>query len=203
MSDEDKAKPSKSVMGNLPSTRPTRMARRRDGDPRDRGPRRRPRPSRGRRTKARPKPTAGDAGQDQGEADPAGGQAEGRLRRGGLQAARRALRLAVARPPPRSPSARRAARRPRSAARAPSSSPPPSRRRASWPRSASRSAARRSSAPRVAASPEAVARHRRHERWRRVLGFRPPNRRGRSAPANGVPIGILRPGGELAGPARP
>ena len=33
MSDKDKAKPSKSVMGNLPSTRPTRMARRRDGDP--------------------------------------------------------------------------------------------------------------------------------------------------------------------------
>jgi hypothetical protein len=33
MSDEDKAKPSKSVMGNLPSTRPTRMARRRDGEP--------------------------------------------------------------------------------------------------------------------------------------------------------------------------
>ena len=33
MSDEDKAKPSKSVMGNLPATRPTRMARRRDGDP--------------------------------------------------------------------------------------------------------------------------------------------------------------------------
>ena len=33
MSDEDKAKPAKSVMGSLPSTRPTRMARRRDGDP--------------------------------------------------------------------------------------------------------------------------------------------------------------------------
>src|SRR6187551_2416217 len=33
MSDEDKAKPSKSMMGNLPSTRPQRMARRRDGDP--------------------------------------------------------------------------------------------------------------------------------------------------------------------------
>ena len=33
MSDDDKAKRSKSVMGNLPSTRPTRMARRRDGDP--------------------------------------------------------------------------------------------------------------------------------------------------------------------------
>jgi hypothetical protein len=33
MSDKDKAKPSKSVMGNLPATRPTRMARRRDGDP--------------------------------------------------------------------------------------------------------------------------------------------------------------------------
>ena len=33
MSDEDRAKPAKSVMGNLPSTRPTRMARRRDGDP--------------------------------------------------------------------------------------------------------------------------------------------------------------------------
>jgi hypothetical protein len=33
MSDDDKAKPAKSVMGNLPSTRPTRMARRRDGEP--------------------------------------------------------------------------------------------------------------------------------------------------------------------------
>jgi hypothetical protein len=33
MSDENKGKPSKSVMGNLPSTRPTRMARRRDGEP--------------------------------------------------------------------------------------------------------------------------------------------------------------------------
>ena len=33
MSDDDKGKPAKSVMGNLPSTRPTRMARRRDGDP--------------------------------------------------------------------------------------------------------------------------------------------------------------------------
>ena len=33
MSDKDKSRPSKSVMGNLPSTRPTRMARRRDGDP--------------------------------------------------------------------------------------------------------------------------------------------------------------------------
>ena len=33
MSDKDKGKPSKSVMGNLPSTRPTRMARRRDGEP--------------------------------------------------------------------------------------------------------------------------------------------------------------------------
>jgi hypothetical protein len=33
MSDEKKGKPAKSVMGNLPSTRPTRMARRRDGEP--------------------------------------------------------------------------------------------------------------------------------------------------------------------------
>jgi hypothetical protein len=33
MSEKDKAEPSKSVMGNLPATRPTRMARRRDGDP--------------------------------------------------------------------------------------------------------------------------------------------------------------------------
>jgi hypothetical protein len=32
MSDKNKGKPSKSVMGNLPSTRPTRMARRRDGE---------------------------------------------------------------------------------------------------------------------------------------------------------------------------
>jgi hypothetical protein len=33
MSDQDKGKPGKSVMGNLPSTRPQRMARRRDGEP--------------------------------------------------------------------------------------------------------------------------------------------------------------------------
>ena len=33
MSDQDKGEPGKSVMGNLPSTRPQRMARRRDGDP--------------------------------------------------------------------------------------------------------------------------------------------------------------------------
>ena len=33
MTDNDKAKPAKSVMGNLPATRPTRMARRRDGEP--------------------------------------------------------------------------------------------------------------------------------------------------------------------------
>ena len=33
MTEKDKSKPSKSVMGNLPSTRPTRMGRRRDGDP--------------------------------------------------------------------------------------------------------------------------------------------------------------------------
>ena len=33
MTDKDKAKPAKNVMGNLPSTRPTRMARRRDGEP--------------------------------------------------------------------------------------------------------------------------------------------------------------------------
>jgi hypothetical protein len=33
MSEEDKAKPAKGVMGNLPATRPTRMARRRDGEP--------------------------------------------------------------------------------------------------------------------------------------------------------------------------
>ena len=33
MSDENKGKPSKSVMGNLSSTRPTRMGRRRDGEP--------------------------------------------------------------------------------------------------------------------------------------------------------------------------
>jgi len=33
MSDQNKGKSSKSVMGNLPSTRPTRMGRRRDGEP--------------------------------------------------------------------------------------------------------------------------------------------------------------------------
>jgi hypothetical protein len=56
MSDKDKAKPSKSVMGNLPATRPTRMARRRDGDPLSRAEEApaKPRAS----TKARPKPAA-------------------------------------------------------------------------------------------------------------------------------------------------
>jgi hypothetical protein len=56
MSDKDKAKPSKSVMGNLPATRPTRMARRRDGDPVTRAEEApaKPRSS----TKARPKAAA-------------------------------------------------------------------------------------------------------------------------------------------------
>jgi hypothetical protein len=56
MSDKDKAKPSKSVMGNLPATRPTRMARRRDGDPVTRGDEAPAKPRAG--TKARPKPAA-------------------------------------------------------------------------------------------------------------------------------------------------
>ena len=58
MSDKDKAKPSKSVMGNLPATRPTRMARRRDGDPVTRA-EEAPAPAKPRAsTKARPKPAA-------------------------------------------------------------------------------------------------------------------------------------------------
>jgi hypothetical protein len=48
MSDENKGKPSKSVMGNLPSTRPTRMGRRRDGEPAGNG-------------TAKPKPAAAKA----------------------------------------------------------------------------------------------------------------------------------------------
>ena len=56
MSDDDKAKPSKSVMGNLPATRPTRMARRRDGDPVTRA-EETPEPARA-STKARPKAAA-------------------------------------------------------------------------------------------------------------------------------------------------
>ena len=56
MSDDDKAKPSKSVMGNLPATRPTRMARRRDGDPVTRA-EETPKPARA-STKARPKAAA-------------------------------------------------------------------------------------------------------------------------------------------------
>ena len=54
MSDEDRAKPAKSVMGNLPSTRPTRMARRRDGDPVSGSAEAKPEP----RPKAAPKKTA-------------------------------------------------------------------------------------------------------------------------------------------------
>lgn len=56
MSDDDKAKPSKSVMGNLPATRPTRMARRRDGDPVTRA-EETPEPARA-SAKARPKAAA-------------------------------------------------------------------------------------------------------------------------------------------------
>ena len=64
MSDENKGKPSKSVMGNLPSTRPTRMARRRDGEPAGNGTaaagpaaaKRKPAAA-----KAKPKPTAAKA----------------------------------------------------------------------------------------------------------------------------------------------
>ena len=59
MSDENKGKPSKSVMGNLPSTRPTRMARRRDGEPAANGTAKpKPRPA---AAKAKPKTTAAKA----------------------------------------------------------------------------------------------------------------------------------------------
>ena len=57
MSDEDKAKPAKSVMGNLPSTRPTRMARRRDGDPVSGPAEAKPEPRPKRTPKAKAKPT--------------------------------------------------------------------------------------------------------------------------------------------------
>src|SRR4051794_5185840 len=65
MSDEDKAEPAKGVMGNLPATRPTRMARRRDGDPVSRAeeaPRRsgaksRPKAASSKPTRATPKAT--------------------------------------------------------------------------------------------------------------------------------------------------
>jgi hypothetical protein len=68
MSDKDKAKPSKSVMGNLPATRPTRMARRRDGDPVSRAEEApaKPRAS----TKARPKPAAKSPAKTKAKAKP-------------------------------------------------------------------------------------------------------------------------------------
>ena len=156
MSDENKGKPSKSVMGNLPSTRPTRMARRRDGEPAANGT---ARPAGRRRARRRSPKAEGEAA---AKATPA--TAEGRRR-----SRRRQPRGRSRRPPPRrrrrpepravrsgSPSldaakkpsrtrAPRAGRRRRP--RAPSSSPRRSRRPASWPRSASPSAARRSSAP--------------------------------------------------------
>jgi hypothetical protein len=55
MSDEKKGKPAKSVMGNLPSTRPTRMARRRDGEPAANG------TAEPKRAAAKTKPKAGAA----------------------------------------------------------------------------------------------------------------------------------------------
>ena len=57
MSDENKGKPSKSVMGNLPSTRPTRMARRRDGEPAGNGTAE-AKPAAGKRAAAKTKPKA-------------------------------------------------------------------------------------------------------------------------------------------------
>jgi hypothetical protein len=57
MSDKDKSKPSKSVMGNLPSTRPTRMARRRDGEATAEAPvRAKPKPKTAAKPKAAAKP---------------------------------------------------------------------------------------------------------------------------------------------------
>ena len=58
MNDKDKAEPSKSVMGNLSATRPTRMARRRDGDPVTRA-EEAPKPARA-SAKAKPKAAAGE-----------------------------------------------------------------------------------------------------------------------------------------------
>ncbi|HET8953799.1 MAG TPA: hypothetical protein VFN44_24975 [Solirubrobacteraceae bacterium] len=59
MSDKDKSKPSKSVMGNLPSTRPTRMARRRDGEATAEAPARaKPKPKPKAAAKATPRPKA-------------------------------------------------------------------------------------------------------------------------------------------------
>ena len=68
MSDKDKAKPSKSVMGNLPATRPTRMARRRDGDPVTRAEEARAEPRAS--TKARPKPAAKSPAKTKAKAKP-------------------------------------------------------------------------------------------------------------------------------------
>jgi len=60
MSDENKGKPSKSVMGNLPSTRPTRMGRRRDGETAAAkpGPAAQPAAPKRATAKAKPKPAA-------------------------------------------------------------------------------------------------------------------------------------------------
>ena len=57
MSNEKKGKPAKNVMGNLPSTRPTRMARRRDGQPAANGTAK-PKPA---PAKAKPKASAAKA----------------------------------------------------------------------------------------------------------------------------------------------
>jgi hypothetical protein len=110
MSDENKGKPSKSVMGNLPSTRPTRMARRRDGEPAANGTAE-PKPAAAKATatkatrakaKPRPKPKARPAA----AADPAPKTARPRAVRSGspsLDAAKKPSRTQRREPAPTPP----------------------------------------------------------------------------------------------------
>ena len=116
-----------SVLGSLPATRPTRFGRERreSGGNRDEA------------TVAKPRPQEGRA--EGGGAQAGARHAKPRPVRAGAPALRESTeRARTAEPPPGVED--------HAARAAPSSSPPPSRRRASWPRSASRSAARCSGA---------------------------------------------------------
>ena len=121
MSDEDKAKPAKSVMGNLPSTRPTRMARRRDGEPVSGNgeTEAKPRPKAAAKTARKPtRATPKAVGKPAAKATPKAKAAAGKKAAAGTKAASkpRAVRSG-------SPSLD-AAKKPRSRKRAPAPEPP-------------------------------------------------------------------------------
>ena len=114
MSDENKGKPSKSVMGNLPSTRPTRMARRRDGEPAANGSaapkpaaaKTKPKASAAKATPAKPKPKPKPRARPAAAADPAPKTARPRAVRSGspsLDAAKKPTRSARREPAPTPP----------------------------------------------------------------------------------------------------